>query len=274
MELSNLSDEELSSLTNAIYKRYGVNFICYEMTSLKRRILKIINDNNLESIHELWKKILYEQDFINKVINEISVELTSMFRDPMVWVEIKKKLYEDYKNKDKIKIWHAGCSTGEEPYTMAILLDEIRLLEKTEILATDTNSQFLRVARSGIFSKSKFVDYNLLAQEYNSLLSLMKYFDFKGEDIIVREDIRKRIKFKEHNLITNEFPHEYDIIFCRNVMIYFDQDVKLRMLNQFHSTLVKNGLLILGFQDTTVNLIEKEKFDFQLSGYRIYKKIL
>ena len=181
-----ITDEELHSLTSAILRRYDIDFTCYEPTSLKRRIARSISVLQLESIHNLWVKLLRDRDFIYSFIDEISVGLTAMFRDPVLWRSLRNEVLETLRPKDQIAIWHAGCSTGEEVYTMAIVLQESGLPDKARALATDISEAALAVARRGNYHELKIAEYGRNYLQYNPNGLFQRYHQSEGNESIMK----------------------------------------------------------------------------------------
>jgi chemotaxis protein methyltransferase CheR len=244
-----ISDEELSSIIKAIFSRYGIDFSNYEATSLKRRINRIIDKNKMECSLDLWKKIIYEQDFIYYFIDEVTVGLTEMFRNADMWISIKKKLLQEIKDQKEIKIWHAGCSTGEEVYSMGILLNEVDLTGKTSIIATDLNSQSIKMAKEGIFHHAYELKYkkNYLAAEGKKRLD--DYYIMSNDWMKFSKVDSSQMSFYQHNLSKDPMKQKYDIILCRNVMIYFDDILKMKLMKYFYECLNEGGFFIIGYYD-------------------------
>lgn len=268
-----ISDQELSSLTQAILRRYGMDFTCYETSSFKRRVSRSINVLQLESIHQLWVKLLKEPTFIYRFVDEISVGLTSMFRDPVLWSVLKNETLKELKQKEEVNIWHAGCSTGEEVYSMGIVLQESGLLQKSKAIATDISETAIETARKGKYHELKIAEYGLNYKKYNPLGLFRRYHRLDQNDSIVNPELAQHVTFQVHNLITDPPPRQFDIIFCRNVMIYFDQKAKTRLLQQFYDCLYPGGYLIIGFYDALVPLIDKTKFLYRNQNAKIFQKI-
>ncbi|NJM94587.1 MAG: protein-glutamate O-methyltransferase CheR, partial [Cytophagales bacterium] len=244
-----ISDDELLSINRAILLRYGIDFTNYEVSSLRRRVSRVVDKYSLESSFDLWRKILRETDFIHTYINEITVGLTEMFRNPELWLRIRKELLPLLAHQEQIKIWHAGCSTGEEVYTMGIVLAESGLAPRTKGLATDVNSDFLVQARQGRYDAELLPKYKENYRSFNPTGSFEHYYRPQGASIIMQPHVVGHLNFLHHNL-TNPAPdQEFDIIFCRNVMIYFDEKLKLRLLQQFSQALRPNGFFIIGYFD-------------------------
>lgn len=268
-----VSDEELKSLTDAINQRHGIDFGCYEMKSLKRRVIRAMNVFKFNSTHELWIKILREREFIYSFMDEISVGLTSLFRDPVLWKALKTKLNIQWAGKKELSIWHAGCSTGEEVYTMGIVLQESTFKNKVTAKATDISKQSIETAKKGLYHSIKFDEYEKNLKAYNPMSSLKKYSTSTNGSIQMDPALISHVLFDYHNLITDQFASNYDIIFCRNVMIYFDNGAKKKLFEKFHKALNKDGLLIIGFYDAVVQLIDHTMFKMIDVDAKIFQKI-
>ncbi|MEQ8478088.1 protein-glutamate O-methyltransferase CheR [Fulvivirga sp.] len=268
-----ISDEEVNSLTAAIMKRHGIDFTCYEPKSLKRRVLRAMTVFKLTSIHELWIKILKEVDFVHPFINELSVGLTSMFRDPTFWLSLSKSLPTIVAEKGRINVWHAGCSTGEEVYTMNILIHELGLEGKVRSFASDMNTEALAQAKSGGYHILKLAEYEHNYKKFNERGSLSSYYKKEDKFGFMDSSLITNVRFEMSNLITDTNPNKYDIIFCRNVMIYFDSGAKRLVLDKFYQNLKPGGLLIIGFFDALVPIIDKEKFEFYDLNQKIFRRI-
>lgn len=266
------SDEEINSLTQSILIRYGIDFTCYEPKSLKRRIIRVLNLFNLASIHELWVKFLGDPKFVHSFMNEISVGMTSMFRDPVLWRSLKKRMITDYRAKNSLSIWHAGCSTGEEVYSLGILLRETLLKDKAKALATDFNQNAIEEAKNGIYHKIKMIENETNYRAVNSATDFSRYYSADGKYATMNSDLIAHSTFKYHNLITDTYPSGFDMILCRNVMIYFDNVAKTKILNQFHASLNPGGYLIIGFFDTMSHLMDNDKFELVDETSKIFQK--
>ncbi|MDH5397994.1 MAG: hypothetical protein OEX02_07600 [Cyclobacteriaceae bacterium] len=269
-----LSDEEIHSLSVAIQKRYGVDFTCYEMKSLKRRIIRIMNINKMGSLFELWQKVLNDASFVEEFTNNISVGLTSMFRDPELWKFLKNYIYDYFekKNNSQLKVWHAGCSTGEEVFSLGIVLRELGVQQKVKALASDMNSDSLKTAREGCYQIGHYEDYKSNYKVYNNFGNFDKYCQVSDNRYCMDKSLLDHVELLEHNLITEEYPGKHDIIFCRNVMIYFDTASKLKILTKFHEMLNPNGLLIIGFFDSFIPFSKGNLFTYLDTDVRVLQK--
>lgn len=271
-DVINVSDEEIASLTQSILTRYGIDFTCYEPKSLRRRITRVLSLYDLNSIHELWKKFLFDSGFVKVFMNEISVGMTSMFRDPILWRAVKKRLNTEFHSRDSLNIWHSGCSTGEEVFTMGILLRETNLSHKASAHCTDINEVALQEARSGVYHKIKMIENESSYREYNALSDFGKYYTPDSKHVQMDLNLIKHAQFEYQNLITDTFPKGFDLIFCRNVMIYFDTAAKLKLIEKFYQSLNPGGYFIIGFFDTMGHLIDNSKFKLVDEAAKIFQK--
>jgi len=268
-----ISDEELRSFTSSIHQRHGIDFSCYEPQSLKYKIVQSLPAFNVESVHELWAIILKEYILIFPFMNEISGGLTSMFRDPVLWNEVLTLLKRKFYQYPELAIWHAGCSTGEEVYTMSIVLRESGYSGKTKTRATDISKQALETAKSGIYPKTKLEEYKKNYSRYNPAGTLTTYFAKDNHDESLDTNLINHVEFQYHNLITSPFVETYDIIFCCNVMIYFDNRAKQKLLDKFYQSLNEGGILVVGFYDVALPLIDESKFELVDLNTNIFRKV-
>ena len=195
-----------------------------------------------------------------------------MFRDPVLWKSLKMELKQLASEKGRLNIWHAGCSTGEEVYSMAILLHEIGLSEITKINATDINEGAIEHAKKGIYNKHKIAEYDKNYRKFNPFGQLKRYYQTTDEGAKMDPDLLKNVTFRNHNLITEPILTSYDLIFCRNVMIYFDDTSKIGLMRKFHEKLADDGLLIVGFYDSIISLLTETNFALHNSQAKLYKK--
>ena len=273
MDTINISDAELESLTTAIQQRHGINFSCYEPKSLKRRLIRALHIFKLNAVHELWVRILHDRSFIYPLMDEISVGLTSMFRDPVLWRKLKYLLKHEFINRESLPIWHAGCSTGEEVYTMGIVLKESNFPKPVVASATDISNQALDTAKKGDYHILKLQEYEKNYVEFNPTGTLKKYYTTSVDSGRMSNALTCHVTFEYHNLITGTFDRQFDIIFCRNVMIYFDDQAKLNLFDHFHASLKPGGIFIIGFYDAVLPIVNPEKFQILDMDAKIFSKI-
>jgi chemotaxis protein methyltransferase CheR len=270
-----ITDEELKSLTDAIQQRHGIDFSCYEPKSLKRRVVRALHIFKLNAIHELWIKILKDRSFIYPFMDEISVGLTAMFRDPVLWRRLRYLLSNDVNfSKKDLSIWHAGCSTGEEVYTMGIVLRESSFNKTVTVRATDISNQAMAIARKGEYNMMKLDEYEQNYVGYNPASSLRKYYLQSDDGGTMDNSLIRNVAFEHHNLITDSFSFsKYDLVFCRNVMIYFDNNAKRKLFDKFHAAMNPGGLFVIGFYDAVLPLVDDTKFRVLDMDAKIFQKI-
>lgn len=268
-----ISDEELKSLTDAIYQRHGIDFSCYEPKSLKRRVVRALHVFGLSAIHELWIRILKDRSFIYPFMDEISVGLTSMFRDPVLWNRLLLILTQEWSEKKQLSIWHAGCSTGEEVYTMGIVLKESGFTGHVRTLATDISNQAMETARRGEYHKAKVDEYDHNYRQFRGGGTIRTYCVENDNQSRMDPALIRHVTFDYHNLITSPFTGTHDIIFCRNVMIYFDTNAKIKLFEKFYNALNPGALFIIGFYDAVLPMVNTSMFRIFDADAKIFQKV-
>lgn len=265
-----ISDEELKALMVAIKNRYGLDFTNYEKSSLKRGISRLMMKHKMDSLLELWSMVLKDEEFFKAAIDDLLVNLTELFRNPDVWIMLRDRILGEFKSKP-LNIWHAGCSTGEEVYTMAIVLEEKGLLRSARALATDLSKKALTKAKKGDYPKILLQQYLKPFLKYFPYKRMEDFFDFEDQHGTIKPQYKSHVTFKPHNLVHDRLPEKYQMIFCRNVMIYFDDKLKMQVLDLLYDSLDRGGYLVIGYYDI---MPEYGKTLFQLYdvGTRIYTK--
>ncbi|MGL5889135.1 MAG: CheR family methyltransferase [Bacteroidia bacterium] len=197
-----------------------------------------------------------------------------MFRNPDAWQAIKTEILEQMMSKPALRIWHAGCSTGEEVYTMNIVLSQKKLIDKTTLIATDLSTQALVDAREGRYPAFLWERYKTSFLKYDSLagLQMNDYFTLQNNEIVINENLKKNIRYRNHNLVQDAPEMNCDLVCCRNVMIYFDETLKMNVLRQFHKALCPNGFLMIGYYDMLPEAA-KSLFKTYNPAARLYQKI-
>lgn len=269
-----ITDEEMRSIQDAIMKRYGIDFFNYEPKSFKRRLQRIYRKFNFKSSFDLWTRTLKDKEFVHEFINEVSVGLTSLFRDPEFWQYLKGVCKTHYSDQYRVKVWHAGCSSGEEIYTSAIMWDELGFTGKVKSMATDISSNALSQAESGKIIQAKLQEYKRNLKLYNPNTNLDTYFEREPDGVILKSNYLEKVTFKNSNLIMDDYgEHQYDIIFCRNVLIYFDGPAKEKIIAKIYRALKPGGFLILGFLDNMLSYLDDDKFEYFDLRQRVFRKI-
>jgi chemotaxis protein methyltransferase CheR len=259
---------EIDLLLQAIYLKYGYDFKSYAKASIRRRILQRLIRSGLRSIPEMIHKLLYDESFFEILLLDLTVNVTEMFRDPSFFIAFRKTVIPKLKKHDFIKVWHAGCATGEEVYSMGILLKEEGLYEKVRIYATDTNEVVLADAKKGVFPIERMKDYTRNYRKAGGCASFADYYTARYDHAIMDNSLKKNIVFSDHNLVTDSVFGEMDIIVCRNVLIYFNEELQDRVFKLFYESLCPGGFLCLGSKETIrysrysgrfENVVEKER---------------
>jgi chemotaxis protein methyltransferase CheR len=274
MDVNNLSNEdiEIHLLLEGIYMKYGYDFRNYSKTHLTRRIHGYVGRNHLSSVSEMQHQILNDPGFFHQLLLDLSLNVTEMFRDPRFFIALREKVIPLLKTYPFLKIWHAGCSTGEEVYSMAIVLQEEGLLDRCIIYATDFNQIVLNKASDAIYPLNRVREY---ADNYNKALgkaSFSDYFTVKYDAAILDQHLKKNIVFSDHNLVTDGIFGEMNLIICRNVLIYFNRELQNRVFHLFFDSLLPGGVLCLGSKETLLFSGLKENYK-QLDRLNIFKKI-
>src|SRR5437763_1558429 len=245
-----LEEIEISLLTEGIYRHYGFDFRDYSMPSLKRRVWKRVYAEGLTTISGLQEKILHDPSCMERLLLDLSINTTAMFRDPSFYLAFRQKVVPVLRTYPFVRIWHAGCSTGEEVYSMAILLSEEGLIDRCRIYATDINEAVLQRAKEGIFpiSSMKENTSNYIAAGGSGTFS--EYYVAKYDYAIFRPSLRENVVFAQHNLVTDASFNHFNVILCRNVLIYFNTAMQERVQKLFLDTLEIFGILGLGKKET------------------------
>jgi chemotaxis protein methyltransferase CheR len=257
---SNLSQIEIDLLTEAVFKRYGYDFRQYARASFKRRLNNHLAKNGVEKISDLIPLILYDENHFQKLLFDITVTVTEMFRDPWFYATLREKVLPFISTFPFINIWIAGCSTGEEVFSIAILLTEEKLLNRCRIYATDINNAALEKARERILPLKDIQKCNQNYLEAGGKKSLSNYFIAQYDAAIFSPALIEKVTFASHNLATDNVFGEMHLILCRNVLIYFDRSLQNRVFNLFSNSLRHNGFLCLGSKETLDFSDVRQKF--------------
>lgn len=259
MKHFDISELEISLLLEGIYQKYGYDFREYSKAHIKRRIMNRMVMSGTENISQMQSKVLNDDLFASIVLQDLSITVTEMFRDKEFYKSIRINIIPILKTYPFIKIWHAGCSTGEEAYSMAILLQEEGLYDRTTIYATDFNQQALDKAKDGIFSNSLIKEYTANYQLSGGKESFSKYYTSSYDHVIMNQSLKKNIVWANHNLVTDNVFAEVHLILCRNVLIYFDRNLQNKVQQLFYNSLANGGILCLGNKESLqlTDLIEE-----------------
>lgn len=248
-DIAIIRDEEVETLLQALFELYGYDFTNYAKSSLKRRINRLLVIDRLPSFAELLYKVKNEPDYLPHLVEELTVNITEMFRDPLTFKTIREKVLPVLATHPFIRIWHAGCASGEEVYSMAILLEEAKLLHKSLLYATDLNASVIENVRKGIFPLSQMKQYSENYVLSGGKKDFSDYYTAKYDWAKFDEKLRAKMIVATHNLVSDRSFNEFSLIVCRNVLIYFDKDLQDKVLTLFDDSLERLGFLVLGSKE-------------------------
>ena len=260
--LLNINLLEINRLTEFVKNEYNYDFTNYALASFKRRVANILFEEKLSTIAELIIKFQTTPSFFSRFLNYITVNVTEMFRDPSFWLYFREELMTSYcENKKNIKIWHAGCSSGEEVYSMCILLKELGLLNQTSITASDIDDNILDQAKEGKYPIKQLYTNNKNYKDAGGTNHLANYTCTDTLHFYINKEIKEAVTFKKNNLVNEIEIGEFDIILCRNVLIYFNQDLQNSVLNTLLKNLKPEGILAIGTKESLIWCDNFKNFD-------------
>lgn len=264
---------EIDLLLQGIFRQYGFDFRSYALSSLKRRLWKRIEAEGLSTISELQHHVLHNTDVMERLLMDLSVNVSAMFRDPTFYASFRERVVPVLRTYPFIRIWHAGCSTGEEVYSMAILLEEERLYDRARIYATDINEVVLQRARQGIFQLDKMQEYTQNYLHAGGKRSFSEYYTAKYDAALFNPALARNVVFAQHNLVTDRSFSEFNVIFCRNVMIYFDRSLQQKVHELFYQSLPVYGILALGRKESLRFSHYEDCYEPLDAKERIYRRV-
>jgi chemotaxis protein methyltransferase CheR len=241
---------EVDLLLEGIFRHYGFDFRSYAYSSLKRRLWKRIQSEGLDTVSELQDRVLHDPSMMEKLLLDLSINVSAMYRDPTFYKSFREKVVPVLRTYPFVRVWHAGCSTGEEVYSMAILLEEEGLYDRSRIYATDINEVVLQTAKNGIYPVEKMQEYTQNYIRAGGTRSFSDYYVAKYDAAIFSSSLTRNVVFSQHNLVTDRSFAEFNVILCRNVMIYFDRKLQDRVHSLFYDSLVQLGFLGLGSKES------------------------
>lgn len=237
---------EVRLLLEAIALRYGYDLRDYAPQSMRRRVRAVLARTGIDNLGELQHRVLADSEFFAEVLEHLTVRVSDMFRDPAVFRTFRARVIPILRTYPLLKIWHAGCATGEEAYATAIMLFEEGLLERSQIYATDISVHALEQAKQGVFSADRLPEFERNYAEAGGTGVFSRYCTAAYDRIVMAESLRRNILFFHHNLVSDHVFGEMHVVFCRNVCIYFGADLQLRVLEKFAQSLCSAGFLCLG----------------------------
>ena len=269
-----LEDLELQLLLQAIRARYGFDFLDYAKASMKRRVHQaMLNEPDVKTISSYQDRILHDHEVMARFLDSVSVTVTGMFRDAGFYKVLREKVVPWLKEQPLIRIWHAGCSSGEEVYSMAILLHEEGLLERSRSYATDINQRVLEVGKEGIFPIKFMREHTVNYQNSGGKASLSDYYTAHYDSVKLREFLGRNIVWAQHNLVTDGSFNEFHLIFCRNVMIYFNRTLQDRVHRLIFHSLSRGGYLGLGRAESLLETPHEDHYVAIDRTEKIYRKL-
>ena len=280
--MSSITDAELTQIIQTIRSVSTYDFSEYSDKSLKRRFIKILIDSRI-SANDLMRQLKTQPKYAEEVVKKVTVNTTEMFRDPPVWFALRSEILPKLANKQTIRIWHAGCSTGQEVYSMIILLNEMGLLNKTELYASDINTDVMDIAKSGTYKYRFNIGYldnfdKVIRIDINNPLIVRdvpysKYFDIDqvNDKLRIQSQYLGKPTYAKLDLVndTNLFGVSYDLIMCRNVIIYFNYSLQNKIFKLFHNNLNVDGFLMLGLHESILGPFSTK---FEKQGYYYLRK--
>ena len=276
-DLARASDDleriEVQVLLEAIYQHYGFDFRGYAPGSLKRRLWRRAYAEKVETMSALQDRVLHDPGVMESLLLDLSINVTSMFRDPSFFQAMRQKLVPLLRTYPFIRIWNAGCSTGEETFSLAILLREEGIYERARIYATDINDKVLERARAGVFPLEKMRDYTENYIRAGGTEEFSAYYTAEGAFARFNRDLSDHVVFAQHNLVSDAAFNEFHLIVCRNVMIYFDRSLQNKVHGLFLHSLSRFGVLALGHKES-IRFTEHAAAYEELDGdEKIYRRV-
>jgi chemotaxis protein methyltransferase CheR len=265
---------ELRNLTQVVKDTYNYDFTNYAMSSFKRRIQRVLDVFKMNSVAELIARLQSDRTFFHEFVSEITVNVTEMFRDPSFWRVARDHIIPNILlNADTISIWHAGCSSGEEVFSMAVMLKEMGLLEKSKIIATDIDTAILDKAKGGVYSLKNMELNEKNYIRYQGTGSLTDYYTVRDGRAYMDKSLVANVSWRQHNLVNGPVFNKFDLVLCRNVMIYFNQTLQNEVLKRLHESLFKYGYLAIGSKESLIWCEIANKFIVVNNEEKVYKKI-
>ncbi|GGG09077.1 chemotaxis protein R [Paenibacillus abyssi] len=256
-----------------MFRLYGYDFRNYAYASIRRRIWHRVNIERLTTVSGLMERILHDRKCMDRLLSDLTIHVTEMFRDPQMFKAFREKVVPILHTYPFIRIWHAGCSTGEEVYSMAILLHEEGLYEKARIYATDTNAGVLKQAQEGVFPLERMQLYTRNYMEAGGASSFSEYYTAKYESVIFQSELKRNIVFAQHNLVTDSSFNEFNVILCRNVMIYFNKQLQDHVHGLLYDSLSTFGVLALGTKESINFTKHADAYEELDNQNRLYRKV-
>jgi chemotaxis protein methyltransferase CheR len=264
---------ELELLLEGVYRRYGFDFREYAPASLRRRVWRRVHAEGLPTLSALQDRLLHDPACMERLLLDLSINVTSMFRDPTFYAAFREKVVPLLRTYPFTRIWVAGCSTGEEVYSLAILLHEEGVAERARVYATDINESVLDRARAGVFPLDKMREYTQNYMNAGGQRAFSEYYLAKYDGAQFQRSLVENVVFAQHNLVSDRSFNEFNVIVCRNVMIYFDRTLQDRVHRLFYESLVNFGVLALGAKESIKFSPHEGSYEEVDAAERLFKKV-
>jgi chemotaxis protein methyltransferase CheR len=264
---------ELALLLEGVYRRYGFDFREYAPASLRRRVWRRVHAEGLTTVSALQDRLLRDPSCMERLLLDLSINVTAMFRDPSFYVAFRRKVVPLLRTYPYTRVWIAGCSTGEEVYSLAILLHEEGISERARIYATDINESVLDRARSGVFPLDKMREYTQNYIKAGGERAFSEYYLAKYDGAQFQRSLVENVVFAQHNLVSDRSFNEFNVILCRNVMIYFDRTLQDHVHRLFYDSLINFGVLALGAKESIHFSPHEAAYEDLDAAERLYKKV-
>lgn len=272
MATDSLEEIEVSLLLEGLFRHHGLDYRDYARSSLMRRVKNAMQTEGAKNVSELQARVLHEPAALERLLSHLSVNVTTMFRDPTFFRALREKVVPMLRSHPFVRIWHAGCSTGEEVYSLAILLTEEGLYDRCRIYATDMNPKVLDRARAGIFPLDLMQEYTSNYQKAGGTQAFSDYYSARYDSAILRQSLRKNVIFSQHNLVTDGSFNEFNLVLCRNVMIYFNPVLQARVHRLIFQSLRRFGLLAVGRRESLAHTVHERDYELLDEEERIYRR--
>jgi chemotaxis protein methyltransferase CheR len=273
MDIIIIHDSEYQRLLVAIHEKYGYDFSGYADVSVRRRISHFMHSRNMTDVGVLEKSLLNDDELFEQFLQGLSVTVTEMFRDPLFFKSLRENVTKRLATYPVIKIWIAGCATGEEAYSMAILLNEEGLLNRTIIYATDINQHSLQIAKEGVYPLSGMRKYTENYIQAGGKRSFSDYYVAKYDAVLLDKTLKQNIVFSPHNLTADKSFNEFQLILCRNVLMYFNQVFQTKVISLFYDSLANFAFLGLGDKESLLFADKRNFFEPVDNKQKIYMKV-
>lgn len=272
MTQQEIEEIELQLLLESIYQLYGYDFRQYARASLMRRVKLVAGNTGCKNISDLIPRVIHDQSNFLYLLHHLSITVTEMFRDPKVFLKLTETVFPLLGTHPYIKIWHAGCATGEEAYSLAILLKEAGIYDRCTIFATDFNDSALEVAKAGVYRIENMKQCLTSYRNAGGINSFSEYYTADSDSIVLNKELKKNITFANHNLVLDRVFGEMHMILCRNVLIYFNKVLQNKTLELFKESLVPGGFLCIGTKESISFSTVVEDFTAISEKEKIFRK--